>query len=257
MITDNVILALSFAAFVLFPAFVLMKRQRFLFEHRSHLQQSLPDNDQRILQAEISAREHAMRQISMEIHDNIAHSLALCKLQLNALVTTQHATCNDELNHAGLLLSNALNSVSNLSHQLSGQVIEQDSLPEAVNKTLNFFACIRDVKVNLEIQGSPYSLGSSRELHIYRIVQEAMHNILKHARASTANIVLDYSDQQFKCSIKDNGIGFDQRDTLKSAGAGLSNMRKRALLVGADIGISSIPGNGTLIHIYLPLLNRN
>jgi two-component system NarL family sensor kinase len=112
-------------------------------------------------------------------------------------------------------------------------------------------------KVDFEVSGTPNSIDPQKAIFIFRMFQEMINNILKHAQASQINIGVNYTtDDKFVLKVEDNGIGFNpekkQTQTNSSSGIGLRNMVNRAKLIGALISIQSEAGNGTSITVELP-----
>jgi signal transduction histidine kinase len=112
------------------------------------------------------------------------------------------------------------------------------------------------LSVTLTVEGEVCRLASEHELAIYRIVQEALNNVVRHARATEVQVKLQYSDS-LQLEISDNGVGFhfpDRIETLTEQGHfGLVGMRERAELIGAELTVQSTPGQGTLVELRLPL----
>jgi len=99
-------------------------------------------------------------------------------------------------------------------------------------------------------------LAGDVEMNLYRLTQEALHNVLKHARASHVTVFAEQRDRQLVLVIGDDGRGFDPAETHErpgSGGLGLVNMRERANLIGATIQIDSAPGHGTAISVRVPI----
>jgi signal transduction histidine kinase len=108
------------------------------------------------------------------------------------------------------------------------------------------------IQTNLQIQGPVVPLEPQKELILFRIIQEALNNIMKHANASLINIVADYKEN-LNITINDNGEGFDTNETSLAQGSGLRNMKSRSTLIGAGLTIDSKKDKGTEILLSLPL----
>ena len=109
--------------------------------------------------------------------------------------------------------------------------------------------------VNYQSNDIPREVPKEIALNIYRIAQEALRNISRHARATSVDIALLGRDDTLHLTIKDNGQGFDTQGK-KMAGLGLASMKERASLIGGDFSLQSWPGNGTVIQVTAPLIRR-
>lgn len=211
----------------------------------------------RILQAEVNMQELTYNEIAMDIHDHVSHTLALCKMQLEQGRVTDGLAQTNALQKTEELLSDAISFLSGFSRRLNDDQHHATTLPDAIQRMISFYPSSLPIHIQVIPSGSHYSLGPPAELHVYRIVQEALGNIVKHSKATRASISLNYSSVAFECVIRDDGIGFDQHAAGADFGSGFRNMKRRAALIGGILEISSIPFNGTIIRIYLPSLNQN
>ena len=115
---------------------------------------------------------------------------------------------------------------------------------------------IAHLSVEFEIQGEPIFMDSERELIIFRIIQEAFNNIIKHSKASNVSLLLNYNEHNLNIQIKDNGIGFDKEISMSDMPikAGLNNMETRSKIFGGDFKLKSFPSNGTEILVTVPYI---
>ncbi len=112
----------------------------------------------------------------------------------------------------------------------------------------------KNISYDLEIKGEPVSLGGEKELHIFRILQEALQNCAKHAQATALDVALDYRSPAFTMTVTDNGKGFDKNKIYEMKGLGFLNMFQRARYVHGGLEVQSAPAKGTTIVLTL---NRN
>jgi two-component system NarL family sensor kinase len=114
--------------------------------------------------------------------------------------------------------------------------------------------------VQFQISGSEIELNEQKSIFLFRMFQECMNNILKHAEATLVLVNVNYLDDLFTLEIKDNGIGFNvaekKQSTAPGSGVGLKSIFNRAQLIGADISINSKPNQGTVVLIKLPLVDK-
>lgn len=222
----------------------LVQLTRLDFEHKNQL-----------LVARLEEQECAMAHISKEIHDNVAQQVDLLMMNLKA---TEEAESESErrstLQNSRIILSHISNDLRNASYSLNGEYIKIHGLYEVLNKEVGYISDTRRISCALQTDDHYRSLPPATELLIFRIAQEALHNVIKHAQASELRVRLDYQPDRFTMSIADNGIGFQvQAQTDKRQSLGLQNMMQRAVLLDADLIVDSAPGHGCRIILDLKL----
>ena len=209
-----------------------------------------------ILQTQLEIQEQTLKTISQEIHDNVGQVLSLAKLNLGTFEDTESAYNQTKINDTKQLLSKAINDLRDLSRSLHGDKITELGLQESVANELKILQNTGQYKTELTIIGDGYKLEPQKEMVLFRIVQEATNNAIKHAKAKNINVSMAYQSGLFKLIIRDDGIGFNN-DNLQSAqtGIGLKSMQNRAILIGAVFSIHSSENNGTTVSIEIPTLN--
>jgi signal transduction histidine kinase len=207
-------------------------------------------NKQKMLaQAAVDAQEKERADIGKELHDNISQMLTSTKLFLDILKTKT----DDELVDRSIKNINAIiQEVRSLSRSLVPSSISDLGL---IASMTDLFENIRATNV-LEVEFYPDNetdklLSPNSKLTLYRIVQEQINNIIKHAQAKQVFVELFPENGHIELIIADDGIGFDP-ETIKK-GMGLKNMRSRAELLSGKIDISSTPGKGSKVKVVLPI----
>lgn len=207
-------------------------------------------NKQKMLaQAAVDAQEKERADIGKELHDNISQMLTSTKLFLDILKTKT----DDELVDRSIKNINAIiQEVRSLSRSLVPSSISDLGL---IASMTDLFENIRAANV-LEVEFYPDNetdklLSPNSKLTLYRIVQEQINNIIKHAQAKQVFVELFPENGHIELIIADDGIGFDP-ETIKK-GMGLKNMRSRAELLSGKIDISSTPGKGSKVKVVLPI----
>jgi two-component system, NarL family, sensor kinase len=206
---------------------------------------------QELLQTQIEIQEQTLKNISQEIHDNIGQVLIMAKLNLNTMVVNQ--TNEAKITSTKDLVAKAIGDLRNLSRSLLGEKITEIGLIAAIENELKVLEISGQFKTTLYIEGDVFHLDAQREIILFRIVQEAVNNAVKHANASQISIDLKYSASSFALLIADNGKGFEMNQ-LKSleTGIGLKNMRNRTELVGGRFTIESTSDRGTTVQVHIP-----
>ncbi len=215
---------------------------------------------QEILQAQLEIQEQTLKTISQEIHDNIGQVLSLAKLNLNRMDISKPEKLQEKIDDSKNLVSKAIQDLRDLSKSLNTDNISSMGIVRSLEYEMDM---IRKTgfETRLDINGEQLKLESQKELILFRIVQETLNNIMKHAEASSIFVSLVYEEKNLSIVIKDNGKGFDltplSQQTGSAYGLGIRNMHNRANLIGADFKMSSTIGEGTAVLISLPLNNHN
>ena len=246
-------LLITLFAFFMIIYIVIQKRKHYSY----HLEKLEINNrfQQELLQSRLEVQERAFQHFSEEIHDNVGQILSLTKLHLHQL--TQY--CREEqserlINKSTELVSKAINDLRSISHTLNSSFIAKAGLVESLEKETGHINSSRSITAGLRVAGGYYSLGEEKELLIFRIVQEAMANAIRHAAPQSILIGMDYQPDKLNITVTDDGIGFVPGDREKKDGLGLNNMHVRAQLLQGDLAIQSAPGTGTTINL---IINRN
>jgi two-component system, NarL family, sensor kinase len=205
-----------------------------------------------LLQTQVEIQEHTLKNVSQEIHDNIGQVLILAKLNLNTFPPLHDTAAETKVNDTRQLVAKAINDLRDLSKSLHGEKIAELGLPESISNELKILQNTGLYQTSFELTGSKYRLPPQKEMVLFRIVQESLHNALKHAKAKNIGVKLQYQPAHFMLTISDDGEGFESA-TLEAAatGIGLKNMRDRSALIGAKFLIRSSPGNGTFISVEI------
>jgi PAS domain S-box-containing protein len=202
----------------------------------------------------MTAQEAERGRIARELHDGIGQSLALLGIQLQrAGQLSASGKKNPGVAELCTKVKEIGTQVSRLSHQLHSSELEFLGLAVAVKSLCREFSEQYGTEIDCSCTRIPGELDNDIALSLLRVVQEALHNIAKHSRASSVTVHLTGDGQQLALSITDNGIGFEVGRIRTARGLGLISMRERIHLVGGQFDISSKPGAGTKIQARVPL----
>ena len=207
-------------------------------------------NERDYILSKLEIQEDTFNYISREIHDNINLGLTLAKLHLNTIVTADTNT-GKKISDITALLTDAIEDLRNLSHAFNGDVIQSQGLLTALQFEVGRLEKLGTYKVIYEVTGETSFLDAKKELIIFRIIQESITNILKHANATTISISINYGSDSLTVIIKDNGKGINF-ETTGQKGNGLPNMHLRAKSIGGTFNISSLLQEGTQSTINIP-----
>ncbi len=202
--------------------------------------------------------ENERKKISRELHDQIGQNLAIVGLNMNMLQTLipddSTELIRSRLRDSLSLIKQTTASIRNLMTDLRSPVLDDYGLVAAIRLYGN--QCAFRGGFQVMIQGGELALRLPAHIEnaMFRIVQEALTNVIKHAKATEALVDIRTEDGRLHVSVTDNGIGFDQAEISgKDGGWGLSTMMERALLVGGTGRVTSRPGEGTRVAVEVPL----
>jgi signal transduction histidine kinase len=211
---------------------------------------------QRLTRSAVTAQEEERRRISLELHDDTAQLLSSLLVRLKLLQGVQNlqdlgTRCTELMN----LASEATESIRRMATQLRPVALDDLGLVAAIQWYIERFTKREGLQIQLKASGCADRIDPETELVVYRIVQESLRNVAKHAQASTVVISLERVDNKLKVTIKDDGIGFDPMAVRRSdtAGMGILGMSERAALVGGTVNIRSQQGSGTTVRVEIPL----
>jgi signal transduction histidine kinase len=250
----NIIIAATVILVVLglFIFLFLLMYQKRKTEYNNNLLSQKVQFEHSLLQAQLEIQEQTFKTISQELHDNIGQMLSLAKLNLSKFAMSP-ATAAGNITEAENLLSKAVNGLRHLSKTLNTDIISRLGLPASIALELQAVENASNLQTELKSDGMPVALSPDTELIVFRIVQEGLHNALKHATGATKVWVkLEYDNNNLQISIADDGRGIKQTGE-DSGGSGLRNMQSRSALIGAKWAIESSMEKGTTIQLTIPL----
>jgi two-component system NarL family sensor kinase len=232
----------------------------YLFYNRYKLKQEARLHEEVITQqdlatkAVLNAEENERKRISGELHDGLGQLFSAVKLNLSAL--TDGLSFKDE--HTKEMFGKTMNLVDEsckevrvISHQMAPNVLLKSGLAAAVRDFISKIDS-RRLKINLETFGLQERLDQNIETVLYRVIQETVNNVIKHAGANSLDIQLNKDEEGVNAMIEDNGKGFEASQIEKFEGIGLKNIRTRVTFLKGTVDFSSSPGQGTLIAIFIP-----
>ncbi|MGN9839008.1 sensor histidine kinase [Nonomuraea sp. H19] len=191
--------------------------------------------------------------VAGEIHDTVAQDLVALIGQLDAAGRATHDTVRRRhLGQAAELARRGLAETRRSVRALRPGPLEDAELPDALGRLAESWSRASGVDLAFEVAGTPVALSTDVETTLFRVAQEALANVAKHARATRAGLTLSYTDDLVLLDIRDDGLGFDSQ--TPTDGFGLDGMRQRVRGVGGTLEIESEPGHGTAIAAAVPAI---
>ena len=199
------------------------------------------------------------RRLAEDLHDRIGQTLALAKIKLGAAQAGSAANQPDSLNEIRTMLDQMIRDVRALTFEISPPVLDQLGLEKAVEWLAEQLQAQHGLHIDLVAEGDSLDLDQDTRHLLFRAVREILLNVVKHAQARQAKIVINRTEEAVHISIADDGIGFDTSQLYstenKRSGFGLFSIRERLHLTGGSLEIDSALGSGTQVAIWL--LHKN
>ena len=232
-----------------------------MLRNRQKSRQKEQLNAERLAQQElrtkaiIEAEEKERVRIAKELHDGLGQQLSAAKMNIAGLrsrILTGQEGQMELLENAVALVDDAVKEVRSVSHDMMANALIRNGLASAVRDFVHRLGAAGTIRTELEIVGLNDRLDPGIEMMLYRVLQELVNNILKHARANLVSIQLIRHEDSIVLQVEDNGLGFDAQAMEKSDGIGMANIRSRVGLVNGSFFIDSQPGHGTTATIEVP-----
>jgi len=226
----------------------LQEKERMLLQNQNELRE--------LTGRLISAQEEERSHLARELHDDLSQRLAVLSIDAGKLeqqLLNSPGPIKEKLNTMKNQVVKISEDIHSLARQLHPAILYDLGLVRAIESECSAFSKREGVDIVFNHVGIKNTIGKDTSLALYRIVQESLMNISKHACANHVSVSLKGLDQDILLSIQDDGIGFDWAEVQKQPGLGFSSMRERARLIHGELSIQSQPEKGTVITLRVPL----
>jgi signal transduction histidine kinase len=207
----------------------------------------------------VDVQESERRQFSRELHDRVGQNLTALSISVDILKTQLPGNGNEafrsRLDDAAALLESTAGSIENVMSELRPPMLDDYGLLPALQWYANEFSGRTGIEVMVDGDERIERLPQASEIALFRIMQEALNNIAKHAHARRVHIVLEHTASEFIMSVSDDGVGFDAAPVSVSSrrpGLGMVTMRERTQAVGGQFEIGAASGRGTRVVVRIP-----
>ncbi|MBQ4820377.1 sensor histidine kinase [Aquimarina sp. MMG016] len=266
--TKNKIIASSLAGglisvcVIAFLIYKNTKRKQRIAEQEREIQvqkteKVLKEQELATIDAMISGQEKERQRLANDLHDNLGSTLATVKLHFNHLLKNRSNSKAENIEElyskTNTLLEEAYQKVRSIAHEKNSGVMANQGLLPAIKSLAKKVSNGKNLKIEVQDFGLDERLDNSLEISIFRIIQELITNIIKHANASEIHISLTNHDSLLNIIIEDNGKGFDNKILPEKDGMGLRNIEKRIEHMEGTFEIDSTIGKGTNIIINIPI----
>jgi len=195
----------------------------------------------------IDGQEKERQRLSRELHDSLGQMLIALKLKYQS-------ACEDDSNPELLnLIDKTIEETRRMSGNLKPAELDEFGLKSAMQMLCQVQAELTGIEIELQVDILPEQIGDKAKVYLYRILQEGLNNVHKHAEAQHVNVLLKSRKAAVFMGISDDGRGFNPENDEVVNGFGISNMEDRVSLMSGRFSIQSAPGKGTQIRIEIPL----
>jgi two-component system sensor histidine kinase UhpB len=203
----------------------------------------------------LRAQEEERRRLARDLHDEVNQALTAILLRLQALSEDAPRELDDQIAQLKTLVNQAMEELLRLARQLRPASLDDMGLIAAIQGQIARFGAQTSIQATFHHEGTPESLTEDQQTVIYRVIQEALSNTAQHSGATFVDFELRvFPSHGVELRVRDNGRGFDPAAAHDGTGGGigLSGMAERARLVGGELTVTSQPGGGTRVRLYIP-----
>jgi two-component system sensor histidine kinase UhpB len=213
---------------------------------------------QRLMSERVVAREDERRRIARELHDELGQSLTAIKMALARMVNLRSEAQISQVTDVMIMVDQTMASVRRIATELRPLMLDDLGLKASIESLVGDAQHRMGIPVDLHMdEAVPLRLNDLASVAVYRIVQEALTNIARHAKAHRANIDLRIQADQLRLTIRDDGVGLSSEAIHRVGAHGLLGIRERAQLLGGDMAIGNGMDGGSIISVWLPLTDAS
>ncbi len=214
------------------------------------LRRRLEEERQRLAGSLLEVQENERKMISATLHDHLGQLLTLSRMELGSIKPKDVAS-EKSLKKATERLDDSLASVRDLARSLRPPILDDLGIKAAFETMVDEFSASSGINAQLETKGRISRLDKAKEIALYRVLQEALTNVARHAKASRVNVVLKAGPKDICLKVCDDGVGIQAQKSIK-AGIGLIGLRERMRQCGGNVDIQSISGRGMTVIATVP-----
>lgn len=225
----------------------------FIFKYRQRQEQHKLEKELLLMEmtkAQLEIQEQTMQNISLEIHDNIGQTLSLAKMHINTL---NAENLEQQKTESRELITRAVQSLRDLSKSLNGDYILDLGLEGAIQRELKVIEAAGLFRTDYQSDDKDLGLEEQQEVIIFRCVQEALNNAVKHSEASLLSVEVRCRNKEVSISVVDNGKGFPEN---KVNSVGMHSIERRIKMLGGKFNMSSQNGGGAQLIFTIPIHSR-
>lgn len=234
---------------IIFTLIYFRKKKNYKLE-KDQLQAKLTEQ---LLKSQLEIREQTLKQVSMELHDNLGQIASLIKINLLTLDLDDKSKTAHQISTTMDLVRKLIADLKTVSMSIKKDTFVHTSLPQEIQKDVQRVQDSGIFDISFFTEEHLPTLDNERSIIVFRIFQECLTNAIKHSQATELRVNLRASNQTIMLELWDNGIGFDSTEAAESQnGSGIANMMTRASLINARFTVQSSIGMGTKISLEIP-----
>lgn len=248
------IVIISTAVFLIAAAFLISYIALYakrMSQHRKEKEIIRHSFQKELAQSQLEVREQTLQTIAADLHDNIGQILSYTKAVISTIDIQQTEKAVAKIASANDLLQKSIDELRQLARLMQGENILNDGLVAAIEQELNWLNKSNLYQTEFTHQFNLEKENKEITLVLFRLLQEALNNTVKHAMAKTICIRLTLKNNLLELTIQDDGIGF-VIDEKKPSSLGLRNIKRRTDLLRGEVEINAMPGKGTIVKITVP-----
>jgi two-component system NarL family sensor kinase len=233
--------------------FALYKRKQSVLEAK--MQTAILEHQNLATKAVLTAEEKERKRIAGDLHDGLGQMMSAVKMNLSSLASKLQLSNEQDaalLEKTLALVDESCKEVRSVSHNMMPNALLKSGLSSAVKIFLDKIDH-KQLKVNLHTEGLENRLSDNIEITLYRVIQETVNNVIKHAHANQLDISLIKDIDGISCTIEDNGIGFNSASLSLIDGIGIKNIKARITYLQGSVEWDSFANKGTLVAVHVPL----
>lgn len=255
---NTIILSVSIVAILLISSLLAYLFIR--FKQQQKTEEANKRMEQQRLDAIILAQEEERKRISAELHDSVGQMLSAARLNVSLLQhdNSAHLENNPKFEAALSLLDRSCQEVRSMSHNMMPGILVNTGLKDALQELVHSINSSGALKIKTDTTELDKRLAPNTEVHLYRIIQEVLNNIIRHSGATEVQLQFQKEKSELRITIEDNGKGFNVQRLKQSKGNGWNNIQTRLYVLKGDIEIDSQENRkGTVVFITIPLNSAN
>jgi signal transduction histidine kinase len=250
----NNFIALLIAVFLLLGLLGLILYQYSKSKQKERMQQAIVDEKERGFRSVLMAQEDERRRIASELHDSVGQKMSVLKMSVERFIDENKNSDLEALDRIKNNLISTADDVRTISHQMMPRTLEENGLVGAISDLLDNLSYTTGINYEFDHYDADIRLPNEIEITLFRITQELINNVIKHAEASELTVALHKRKESVQLLIEDNGRGFA---SAESDGIGLFNIRNRIELLRGVLNIESEHKGGTFINVIIPIVNAD
>ena len=206
----------------------------------------------------LEGQERERTRIARDLHDGLGNLLSTLKVNIGSLQIDFHDNNSKKIyGSASKMIDEACTEVRKIAHEMMPEALKKLGLRKALEDLVLKMDAIHEFNAEFHVHGVEKTFDDNINVMLFRIVQEALNNIVKYAKAKEVSVQVTYSEEWFDLTIEDDGIGFDPNALENKKGMGLKSIAFRTDFIGGTYDLNSHPEVGTLVTINIPLNNKN